>query len=284
MKEKIYTFVVVAVLGGLSAWAVLRQREPVETVYPTSAPVPTVFGPAMTGVNLPLRYKPAGVLGDAGTFGEGPIEIAVDGEGRLLAACGNGLLAWDHCATPLGRIGEVTELATRMARDGLVVQSDDEKAQVVIRGRDGIVVRSFGPKGPDSQFRLPNGSFDAAVDDQGRIWVTHSGAHRVEAYTPEGRRVSAWGFYDEDAPAGFGGCCNPVNIAVGPDGLVAVAVKAPAMVKVFTQDGELRGIIGPEHFDPRNTTLDLAVDVGGRIYTVDRYACVVKLFAPIVVE
>ena len=54
-----------------------------------------------------------------------------------------------------------------------------------------------------------------------------------------GRRVASFGKFGMAKPEDFVGCCNPVNVAVTPDGKVVTAEKMVARVKVFGQDGTL---------------------------------------------
>ena len=52
---------------------------------------------------------------------------------------------------------------------------------------------------------------------------------------------------------GFVGCCNPVNLAVTPDGKIVTAEKMVAGSRSTSPTARLLAVIGPEHFDPRCT-------------------------------
>jgi hypothetical protein len=80
-------------------------------------------------------------------------------------------------------------------------------------------------------------------------------------------------------PADFVGCCNPVNLALTPDGKVVTSEKMVARVKVFDRDGRLLGYIGPEHFDRMVTQIHLAVDSRGRILAGDPVRRTITVFA-----
>jgi hypothetical protein len=70
-------------------------------------------------------------------------------------------------------------------------------------------------------------------------------------------------------PEDFVGCCNPVNVAVAPDGSIVTAEKVAARVKVYAKDRTLLAVIGPENFDPMCWHIYVAVDSTGRIVTAD---------------
>jgi hypothetical protein len=50
-------------------------------------------------------------------------------------------------------------------------------------------------------------------------------------------------------------------------------------IKVYTAEGRLLGLIGPENFDPKCTHLHLAVDSKGRILVADPVRLEVKVFS-----
>ena len=82
-------------------------------------------------------------------------------------------------------------------------------------------------------------------------------------------------------PEDFVGCCNPVNIAFAPDGKIVTAEKVIPRIKVYTAEGKLLALIGPEHFDPKCTHLHLAIDSKGRILAADPVRLEVKVFSAV---
>jgi len=80
-------------------------------------------------------------------------------------------------------------------------------------------------------------------------------------------------------PAHFVGCCNPVNLALTPDGKVVTAEKMIARVKMYEPAGKLITVIGPENFDPTCIHIYLAVDSAGRILAADPVRRTITVFS-----
>jgi hypothetical protein len=137
----------------------------------------------------------------------------------------------------------------------------------------------LGTKGQPG-FMLPNGSLDIAVDGKGMVWATDPGRHRVSSWNSEGLRIGYFGKFGQQNVENFVGCCNPVNLAIAPDGKIVTGEKVTARVKVFDADGKLLALIGPEHFDQNNKHLHLAVDSKGRIIVADPVRLELKIFSP----
>lgn len=174
--------------------------------------------------------------------------IAVSGDNVFLADAGNRIvLRCDAAGKVLGRIG---------ARDKE-------------RGVPGFII--------------PSPFFDLEVHRDGLLRVGNPGRHRVEAYTLNGDLELAWGRPSNQID-GFCGCCNPINLALFPDGRVITCEKGLPRVKVYQADGTLESVVaGPETF-PANAKatsgarladgtppggLDAAVDSKGRVYILD---------------
>ncbi len=138
----------------------------------------------------------------------------------------------------------------------------------------------IGTKTKTGGFILPNGRLDLAVDSKGVIRATDTGRHRVSAWSPDGSPLGFFGKFGTRAPEDFVGCCNPINLAMTPDGKVVTAEKVIPRVKVFEPEGKLLGYIGPEHFDPTCTFLDLVVDSRGRILVADPVRREIHIFSP----
>lgn len=98
------------------------------------------------------------------------------------------------------------------------------------------------------------------------LFVAENCNHRVGRYNRDGEKLLAFGRRgdqpegaggalislfsakkknDADAkqPPGFGGCCNPMNLRVGKDGLVYTA-ESEGVIRCFTTDGEYKGLVG----------------------------------------
>jgi hypothetical protein len=125
---------------------------------------------------------------------------------------------------------------------------------------------------------LPNRSLDFDVDSRGVVRAGDTGRHRVSAWTLDGEPLGSFGKFGHQDPADFVGCCNPVNLALTPDGKVVTAEKMIARVKVYEPDGRLLALVGPPNFDPMCTAIPLAVDSRGRILAADTVRREVKVF------
>jgi hypothetical protein len=139
----------------------------------------------------------------------------------------------------------------------------------------------IGTQNKTRTFILPNRSLDFDVDANGVVRAADSGRHRVSAWKLDGSPLGHFGKFGQRNPEDFVGCCNPVNLALTPNGEIVTAEKANARVKVYEPDGKLLAILGPEHFDPACTTLRLAVDSKGRILAADPVRREIKIFSPV---
>ncbi|MBZ5496303.1 MAG: NHL repeat-containing protein [Acidobacteriia bacterium] len=139
----------------------------------------------------------------------------------------------------------------------------------------------IGTKSKAGSFMLPNRSLDIAVDSKGVVRATDTGRHQVTAWALDGSPLGSFGKFGMSDPQDFVGCCNPVNLALTPDGKIVTGEKMVARVKVYTPDGKLLAVIGPEHFDPNCIHIHLAVDSRGRILTADPVRREIKIFSPV---
>jgi hypothetical protein len=82
---------------------------------------------------------------------------------------------------------------------------------------------------------------------------------------------------------GFCGCCNPIAVALLPDGRSVTCEKGLPRVKIYREHGEFDCVVaGPEIFpqnarigageeaaDGTRASLDAAVDAHGRVFVLD---------------
>jgi outer membrane protein assembly factor BamB len=155
-------------------------------------------------------------------------------------------------------------------------------AEVIVFDTTGRVTGRFdGRDGtPGSGFLLRSPYFDLAFDAAGRLHVANPGRFRVETYDAANRRIATWGRAG-DAVETFAECCNPVAIAVMPDGRFVTCEKGITRVKIYDAQGRFAGVVaGPEAFLrhdrlARNEqvgdryALDVAVDSRGHIWVLD---------------
>jgi len=157
----------------------------------------------------------------------------------------------------------------------------DAMAKIIHRyDATGKLIGIIGDKNKTGSFMLPNGWLDIDIDAYGTIWATDTGRHRVSGWVLDGSPVGDFGKFGMQKPSDFVGCCNPVNLAVTPDGNIVTAEKMISRVKVYDPEGTLLAFIGPENFDPKCTHIHLAVDSAGRILTADPIRREIKIFMP----
>ena len=157
----------------------------------------------------------------------------------------------------------------------------DASARIVRRfDASGRQVNLIGDQGKTKTFMLPNGRLDVTVDMAGVVRATDTGRHQVTAWALDGTPIGKFGKFGMQDPADFVGCCNPMNLAITPDGKVVTSEKMVARVKVFEPDGRLLAVIGTEHFDPMCTQIHLAVDSAGRILAADPVRRRIQVFSP----
>jgi len=165
----------------------------------------------------------------------------------------------------------------------------DAGNRVVLRyDKSGKVAGRIGEKNKDRNIPgliLPSPYLDVKLGRDGLLRLNNTGRHRVEAYTASGDLEFSWG-KPTSAIEGFCGCCNPVGLALLPDGRHVTCEKGLPRVKVYSPEGVFESVVaGAESFvenakatfvkgteDCRLGGLDAAVDSQQRIYILDLVA------------
>jgi len=156
----------------------------------------------------------------------------------------------------------------------------DADARIIRRyDRSGRQLGVIGTQSKTGSFILPNKSLDFDVDAKGVVRATDTGRHQVTAWTIDGAPLGRFGKFGMANPEDFVGCCNPVNLAIAPDGRIVTAEKMISRVKVYEPDGKLLAVIGPENFDPECIHIHLALDSKGRILAADPVRREIKIFS-----
>jgi hypothetical protein len=138
-------------------------------------------------------------------------------------------------------------------------------------------------------FVLPSPYLNVKLARDGLLRVNNTGRHRVEAYTADGDLEFFWG-KPSAGIEGFCGCCNPVGLALLPDGRYVTCEKGLPRVKVYGADGTFECVVAGVESFPENWLkcsladctaggLDAAVDAGGRIYVLDLVKADVRIMA-----
>lgn len=258
------------------------------------------------GSSHPFRKSLDGIAVSAGkTLGLG------DGEIRIFDAGGSLLRSWKApektscvAAGPDGRVYlgaggrvEIFDSAGNHAggfaagdanRPAVITAVKAWQKEILVADAGAYLIRRFtldgkqtgliGARSKTGKFILPNRSLDLDVNAQGVVFATDTGRHQVTAWALDGAPLSSFGKFGMTNPGDFVGCCNPVNLAVTPDGKVVTAEKMVARVKVYESGGRLLAVIGPENFDPACTHIYLAVDGQERILAADPVRREIKIF------
>ena len=149
--------------------------------------------------------------------------------------------------------------------------------------------REDGPPG----FVIPSPYFSVKLHPDGLLRVNNPGRHRVETYTVDGDFEGAWG-KPSGAPDGFCGCCNPIRLALLPDGRVLTCEKGLPRVKLFSATGEFDLLVADERSFPENAKVGAgerdadaalagiaaAVDSKGRIAILDHVTGEIRILQP----
>jgi len=104
----------------------------------------------------------------------------------------------------------------------------------------------------------------------GDLWIPENGRHLVRRYDREGKKLSEFGKNDRKAADGFGGCCEPKNLAIGPGGDLFTAESGePVVVKRFSPDGKFRGVVAIPKYKTGCVHVCVAAAPDGRVFILN---------------
>ena len=230
-------------------------------------------------------------------LGADPTCVGIDSDAKIVICVENSIIFMDSMGVETARwiVPANNAILTSIATDKTNVFVADAVNKFIWRfDRAGKIVGKIGQKDPDRNIPgivIPSAYFDIAAYPDGLLRVVNPGRHWIEAYTVEGDREWYWGTSGVDI-VGFSGCCNPVALAILPDGGFVTAEKGLVRVKVYDADGEFIGVVaGPDQLgwieplrvcktpaECKAKGFDLAVDGRGRIYVLDTLRNVVRVF------
>ena len=217
--------------------------------------------------------------------------VAVAGDGTIYAGVRDHVEVFD----PKGkRLATWESPGKRTWLTGLAVGENDVFAadagnRVVLRyDKSGKLAGRIGKRNKERNVPgliMPSPYLDVKLGRDGLLRVNNTGRHHVEAYTPSGDLEFSWG-KPSSSIEGFCGCCNPVGLALLPDGRYVTCEKGIPRVKVYSAEGVFESVVaGAESFvenakatfvkgteDCRLGGLDAAVDSQQRIYILDLVA------------
>ena len=221
---------------------------------------------------------------------DGTIYAGLSDHIEVYDAQGQRQASWES----LGKDAILTSIAVS---DDNVFAADAGHRIVIRYDSDGNIINKIGRKDPLRNipgFVIPSPYFDLAAPKDGLLRVVNPGHRRIEAYTFDGDIEFWWG-EPSAAIEGFCGCCNPVNIAVLPDGGFVTCEKGLVRIKVYSSDGNFIGVVaGPKQFGAGGASkictlpeecqtggFDVAVDSKGRIFVLDTVDNIVKIFTKV---
>ncbi|TWT77325.1 SMP-30/Gluconolaconase/LRE-like region [Posidoniimonas polymericola] len=113
------------------------------------------------------------------------------------------------------------------------------------------------------------GQMDVQCCENG-VYVAENSRHRVYHLSTTGEELGEWGHGAREGLEGFGSCCNPMNVAIGPERTVYTAESGTGRIKRYTPGGELIELVGKVDIVPGCKKVSIAVDKSGdRVYMLD---------------
>jgi hypothetical protein len=113
------------------------------------------------------------------------------------------------------------------------------------------------------------GQMDVKVNADG-LYVAENSRHRVCRYDTSGKLIAAWGQASRSGIEGFGSCCNPMNVAFGPGGVIYTSEDDTGRIKRYSTSGELLGLVGAVDVPPGCKNVSIAANSdGSRFYMLD---------------
>lgn len=210
-----------------------------------------------------------------------PLGIALDAAGRVYVADATRrqIVIYDSLGLYQSAIGDKSLLEHPVA---VTANADGSRIYVVDRGSNesrnhrvqifdtaGKHLGQIGRRGAgDGEFNVP---VQAAVADDGQLYVLDAGNFRVQVFTPEGVYLRSFG----SAGNGLGQFARPRGLALDSAGLVYVSDAGFANVQVFDTAGNLLLPLGERDLEggPGRFVLPagIAVDETRRVFIVDQY-------------
>ncbi len=113
------------------------------------------------------------------------------------------------------------------------------------------------------------GQMDVKANGDG-VFVAENARHRVGRFDRDGKEIGAWGFGARTGLEGFGSCCNPMNVAFGPQNAIYTSEDDTGRIKRYSPEGKLLGLVGAVELKPGCKNVSIAVsNDGSRVYMLD---------------
>ena len=257
---------------------------------------------------VPLEIKPEAICvakdGSIFTAGEGRL-LKLDANGKVLASA-NSPVAKEAVSIST----ETEEMVKQMARQsrrpfqeeltrmktnleqrranvtGLAVTEQDVFVAVPAPSDFTFRVYRFShslaePKLVVEKLRGCCGQMDIQSHD-GKLWIPHNARHAVESHDRDGKELSKFGKAGRVKATDFGGCCEPKNLRVLPDGdILAAESGPPTCIKRFSSDGKFKeviAVVNGSKGDCVRVTVERSPD-GRLYYMLDTKRDVIRVFS-----
>lgn len=195
-------------------------------------------------------------------------------EAIAVGPTGTVFVAGERTLARLTREGKVDRGTELMGKGVAALTASDKDVFVVLRGDTGFTIVRYTVELEDPQtiakgVRGCCGTLDIAARGD-KLLVAENTRHRVGVYDRDGKPVAKFGSEGSKDVAAFGGCCNPMNLCVGPNGDVFTAESGPDRVKRYRPDGEYVELVGWFRGGKTCQCVDIAASRDGRtVYVAD---------------
>jgi len=275
-------------------------------------------GKGESGLRL---YSPKGVLLKKLPLAITPTAVCVAKDGTIFAAGGGRLLKLDAAGKVLASAASpVASLEVKMSKEteDMVKQMAEQtkspvKEQLVVMKKSLEQRRSevtgLATTGEDIYMAVPSPSdftyrvyrFNVALQDpklvvdklrgccgqmdveaiDGKLWIPHNARHEVESHDRDGKELTKFGTAGRVKASDFGGCCEPKNLRLLPNGdILAAESGPPTCIKRFSADGKFLGVVALVNNaagDCVRVTVEASAD-GKRYYLLDTTRDAIRVF------
>ncbi len=116
----------------------------------------------------------------------------------------------------------------------------------------------------------------------GKLWIPHNARHEVESLDRDGKELSKFGTAGRVKASDFGGCCEPKNLRMLPNGdILAAESGPPTCIKRFSADGKFKEVVAVANGakgDCVRVTVEMSPD-GRQYYLLDTTRDAIRVFA-----